>query len=169
MIVSWLNPYHWHPAKVERFSLRFSGVFRWIMIVLCLGTVVGFTIGLQASVRDDLALTHNGVPVTATVYEVDKSDQNSREDQYLLTYQFGGQWHAQWVQGLHNEVNDKVTIIIDRTDPLLVALRPVDAATWIGDGVLLLMAVFFGWLGYRFVRMDAAGFRRYTLARFGRA
>ena len=77
-IVSRLNPYHWHPDKTERVGRRISGVFRWVLIVICVGAVVGFTAAMVTGVRDDLALAHNGVPVTATVIRIDKAPKSRR-------------------------------------------------------------------------------------------
>jgi hypothetical protein len=157
--VSWLNALRRNPDRVRRFELRTSGVFRWVMVVICFGAVVGFTVAMVTGIRDDLALARNGVPVTASVYEIDKAPDKREADQYLVTYIFDGQWQAQWVEGLHNRVNDRVTIIVDRTDPRLVASRPVDGSNWIVHVIQLAAIVFFGWVVYRLIRLDVAGFR----------
>jgi hypothetical protein len=165
--VSWLNPYSWTPDRPDTVGLRLSGVFRWIMIAICIAAVGGFAIGLVVGVRNDLALARNGVPVTATI--VDKAAYDGHEDQYLLNYTVNNQLQYEWVTGLSKvRVNDQVAVVVDRTDPQRVAVRPVDTSSWIANGVWFVGAVFFGWLGYGFIRMDATGFRRYTFARFGR-
>lgn len=165
--MSWLNPWSWNPDAVDRWELRISGFGRWIMVLITVGAAVGFLAWFGVSATKDIRLSHHGAVVKATVEDTAPS---GKETQYLLSFVVDGQTEAQWsseVRGL--KVGDSVSVIVDRGDHTDFEPTATYGRRWGSYVIQLLGSAIFAYLGVMFLRMDAAGFLRYSRARYGHA
>jgi hypothetical protein len=163
--VSWLNPWSWNPDAVDRWGLRIAGFGRWIMVLISVGAAVGFLAWFGVTATEDFQLSRHGVVVTAAVED---TAPYGRDTQYLLSFVIDGRPDAQWTTGIAElKVGDTVSVIVDRGDHAHLLSTAAYGRRWAGYVVQVFMSAAFALLGIMFVRMDAAGFRRYTRARYG--
>lgn len=88
----------------------------------------------------------------------------------MLSFVVDGQSEAQWssdVRGL--KVGDSVSVIVDRSDHSNFEPTAAYVRRWGGYVIQVLGSAAFAFLAVMFIRMDAAGFRRYSRARYGHA
>jgi hypothetical protein len=162
-----LNPLAWNPVAVDRWGLRIAGFFRWIVVLIWAGAAVGFLAWVGVDATNEYRLSRHGVVVTATV---ENTAPDGKDTQYLLFYGIPGRHTMQWstdLQGLR--IGDSVTLIVDRTDITRFEPKAVYDRRWVGYAIRIVVSAIFGWFASLFIRMDAAGFRRYARARYGLA
>jgi hypothetical protein len=165
--VRWWNPWSWDPDAVDRWELGVSGFSRWVMVLITIGGSVGFLAWFGVSAINDSRLSRNGVVVVATVED---TAPYGNDTQYLLSFVVDGQNEADWstdVSGL--KVGGSVSVIVNRRDHANLESVEAFRRRWALYLIQILVSTFFAFLGVMFIRMDAAGFRRYARARYGYA
>jgi len=153
---------------VERWELRISGFFRWIVVLLTVGGAVGFLAWFGVDAANDFRLSRDGVVVVATVEDAAPYDKDT---QYLLSFVVDGQTEAHWATDVRRglKVGDSVPVIVDRRDHANFEPTAAYGRRWGTYLIQIVASTAFAFLGVMFIRMDADGFRRYTRARYGHA
>jgi len=137
------------------------------MVLITLGAAVGFLAWFGVSAAEDSRLSRDGVTVAATVEDTAPYGKDTR---YLLAFVVDGPTEAYWstdVRGL--KVGDRLSVIVNRRDHAEFEPTEVYGHRWGSFLVQILASAGFTFLGVMFMRMDAAGFRRYSRARYGHA
>ncbi|MFI6762450.1 hypothetical protein ACIBF5_25275 [Micromonospora sp. NPDC050417] len=112
-------------------------------------------------------MSRHGTTVVATVSATAPDDRNG--SQYLLLFTVDGRWDEQWAAGIgRHQVNETVSVVVDRQDHTHIALPDRGARQWVGYGIQLVAAVLFTLIGRARARMDAAEYLRDVWARYGR-
>ena len=165
--MGWLNPWSWNPEAVDRWELRIAGFGRWILVLITVGAAVGFLASLGVSAVKDSRLSRHGVVVAATVED---TARDGKDTQYLLSFVVDGQTETHWSTDVPAlKVGDSVPVIVNRRDHASVESTAAYGRRWAVYLIQILGSAAFAFLGVMFIRMDAAGFRRYSRARYGHA
>ncbi|RKR87792.1 hypothetical protein BDK92_2091 [Micromonospora pisi] len=163
----WRKLYDWPQDVAERRILRLIGVGKWVSALVLLGIGAAFLVDFVVTATGDYQMSRYGTTVVATVRDTAPYDRDG--SQYLLVFTVDGRWDEQWASGIgRHQVNQTVSVVVDRQDHAHIALPYTGADQWILYGIQLSAAVFFTLVGLARTRMNVAAYRQHVWARYGR-